>query len=87
MSVATLNGKTEVRFASLRASTLFPGRHCLYIHEVARALSTSEQHVIDLTESGDLDYVDIRKRGSRRQCRRIPVSNYDAFILKGGNRL
>ena len=84
MTVATMNRNGATHFESLRASRLFPGRINLYVHEVARALNTTEKHVIALTQCGEMGYIDIGKSSNKsmRQFRRIPVCEFDAYILR-----
>ena len=47
---ATSAAQDELPLSSIRPHVLFPGRTTLYIHEVARALSCDERHVIALIE-------------------------------------
>lgn len=85
----------ELALSSVRAHALFPGRTTLYVHEVVRALSLSENQVIDLIESGDLAAVNIASglqsagnpNGSKtpRKYWRIPVSAFDAFVAQRKN--
>ncbi len=86
----------ELALSSVAAHRLFATRSTIYVHEVARALSISEQQVIDLIVSGDLVAINISaNRGAgqpsaemtpearRRVSRthwRVPVSAYDAFL-------
>lgn len=69
-------------FASIRASKLFPGRSTLYLHEVAKALSVSVAHIIDLIAEGKLSAVEITGKGNKssREHWRVPVGDFDRFI-------
>jgi hypothetical protein len=73
------------------ATIVFPGRNVLMIHEVAKALNCTNQHVIDLIVEGQIVAVDIggpaeviaNKTASSktaRRCLRIPVASYDNFL-------
>lgn len=80
----------ELALSAIKAHALFPGRSTLYVSEVCKALSMSENQVIDLIESGQLAAVDISsglkkdgiKNGNKtpRAYWRIPVSAFDAFV-------
>lgn len=81
--------------SSVRAQTIFAGRHTLYISEVADALRCSQQHVINLIIQGELFAANIAvKNGSSetltkeerakvpRACWRVPVGAYDGFLQR-----
>lgn len=74
-----------------RVEELFPGRTSLLASEVAELLHCTQQHVLNLCDSGDLVSIDIRtgqqsrtskkkKARSQRRCLRIPVSSYTQFV-------
>lgn len=50
ISAAAADDGDELPLYSLRPHVLFPGRVTLYLHEVARALTCTVRHVIDLIE-------------------------------------
>ncbi len=74
----------------LSGEELFPGREFIYVLEVARVLSISENQVIDLIESGELVAVNIASRlysdqhpkGSKtpRAYWRVSVKHLTAFL-------
>ena len=80
----------ELALSAVQAHALFPGRTTLYVKEVARALSMTEQQVVDLIEGLQLHALDISSglkspdnpRGNKtaRSYWRIPVSAFDAFV-------
>jgi hypothetical protein len=95
--IATASPQSEIRnpksaangrFTSLLAARTFPGRKTLYIYEVARVLRVSENQVISWIEEDLLAAINIAGAGNKteRSYYRIPVCEYDAFILRGGNQ-
>ena len=78
--------RSNPRFQSLLSAHAFPGRHALYIYEIARVLRISEKHVIALIADGSFGAVDVAKlkNESTRRFYRVAVSDYDAFIKRGG---
>jgi hypothetical protein len=69
---------------SLPASLEFKGRTVLYVHEVAKALGITEQHVGNLVDDGQLAALNLSGIGnkSRRRCLRIPIESYRQFVAK-----
>jgi len=59
-------------------SLIPPGRKTLYLHEVARLLEMSTQHVRDLIEEGKLHAVDVG--GGGRKSWRVPTTAYERFL-------
>ena len=86
MSVAVLNGNPVSRLHSLRAAIVFPGRTSLYPHEVARALSVSLDQVNRWIEFEEIGSIRISCASNGRAHYRIPVAEYDAFILRRSSR-
>ncbi len=76
------------KFRSVLAAVAFPGRKTLYIYEVARVLRISENQVISWIEEGLLHAINIAGAGNKtdRSYWRIPVCEYDAFVLRGGGK-
>lgn len=88
MSVAPHNGSTISRFNSLRASVLFPGRKTLYVFEFGDVFKMTINQVISLIEEDVISAIRINGAGnsSARSNYRIPVSEYDRYLLQGGNK-
>jgi helix-turn-helix protein len=57
----------------------FPGRTSLYVHEVARSLSISEQQVRDLIVSKSLHAINTGEAGKRKSWR-IPIGSLRQFV-------
>lgn len=74
----------ELALSSIASHSLFPGRSSLYIGEVAKALSMSDDQVIALIEEGEIHAINIASEGSKskRKYYRVPVSAFDAFTRK-----
>ena len=74
------------KFVPLPSKVAFPGRHNLYPHEVCSALRVDRTHLQSLIEEGLIKAVRINGAGnkSERSNYRIPVCEYDRFILQGG---
>lgn len=76
----------ELPLSSVRPHVLFPGRSSLYVHEVAKALRITPQHVIDMIAEGKIQAVNIAgKNQTKREFWRIPVSEYDAYLMRNKN--
>ncbi len=78
----------EQALATVLSHKVFPGRSYLYVNEVATALRVSVQHVINLILQGELDAVEVSGRETKRTWRdhwRVPVSAYDALVLRRWN--
>jgi hypothetical protein len=98
---ATDQGQEELALMSVASHQLFGTRSTLYVKDVKRAWSISEDQVVRLIVSGDLGAINISakplaKKGSAemtpeerkaipRNHWRIPVSAYDDFIAKRNN--
>lgn len=97
MKRPTDSRQAELPLSSIRPHVLFPGRTTLYIHEVARALSCDERHVVALIEeyedtggqsglkgfsiaSGLRSAGVARGNKTPRNCWRVAVSDFDAFL-------
>lgn len=85
----------ELPLSSVLAHSVFPGRAALLVGEIAETLRCTDQHVLNLCESGALDAIDISTgqptkpsqfAGSARRCLRIPVSSYDKFVAGRHNK-
>lgn len=72
----------------LASAKVFPGRTSLYPHEVSRALRMSVNQVIDLIDEKVIAAVRINSpdNKSTRSNYRIPVAEYDRFVLQGGTQ-
>ena len=80
----------DLPLASISTHTLFPGRQTLYTHEVARVLSCTERHVINLIEEFELTGGDRGMKGFSiargadgkvpRGCWRVAVSDFDSYV-------
>jgi excisionase family DNA binding protein len=66
-----------------KASRHFAGRVTLRVGEVATALRTTEQHILDLIEEGRLQAINVG--GSTRNFWRIPVEAYEQFTAANSN--
>ncbi len=77
----------EQALATVLSHKVFPGRNSLYVHEVANGLQITVPHVISLIQEGLLDAVEVTGRGNKtaREHWRVPVSAYDAYILRRWN--
>jgi hypothetical protein len=91
----------ELALSAIKAHALFPGRVTLYVGEVAKALSMTEQQVVDLIEeyketgTNGIAAVNIASglktdnfaKGNKtpRAYWRIPVSAFDAFVAARKN--
>lgn len=60
----------------------FHGRVSLTVAEAAERLFCSNQHVLNLIDSGALAAVDIAARNSRMAAR-IPVESFRDFVIRG----
>lgn len=90
------NQQDELPLSSIASHRIFPGRTSLYVAEVARALTMTDQQVIDLIEENELHGINIASglrcetnpKGNKtpRKFWRIPVSAYDEFIARRRNR-
>jgi excisionase family DNA binding protein len=59
----------------------FPGRFVLRVSEVAKVLSITERHVIDLIEEGKLRAINVAGNTTTgRKFYRIPVEAYLAYL-------
>ena len=93
MKTPQVSQQEELAFSAIATHALFPGRTTLYVAEVAKALSITEQQVINLIESGDLGAVNI-SAGMKtfvegkvpRSHQRIPVSAFDEFVRNRKNQ-
>lgn len=74
----------QQRFRSLLAATVFPGRNSITVFEAAHVLRVSEQHIINLIEEGQFKAISVAGANSERSRYRIAVSEWDAYILRGG---
>ncbi len=83
----TANQQQELALATVLSHKVFPGRSSLYVHEVAKAIQITVPHVISLIQEGLLDAVEVTGRGNKtsREHWRVPVSAYDAYILRRWN--
>jgi len=63
---------------------LFPGRTVLYVPEVARHLQITRQHVVHLIEEGSLAAINVHAGAATRNCWRIPVEAFRAFLKSRG---
>jgi excisionase family DNA binding protein len=59
----------------------------LYVQEVVRHLRITRQHVTRLIEDGSLGAINVNIRRGKRNCWRIPVEAFDAFLKKRGDGL
>jgi hypothetical protein len=87
----------ELPLSSVDAHRVFGGRTALWLHEVASVLSCTERHVINLIVefeltggASGLKGFSIGRAGHKpttllqtpRNCWRVAVSDYDAFIAR-----
>ncbi len=73
----------EQVLASLLSRNAFPGRSYLYVHEVAKALSITPQHVVRLILEGILHGTETNtesKRATSRAHWKISLQHYDDFL-------
>ena len=86
------HGQGDVALSAVSAAALFPGRLSLRVDEVARVLSISPNHVVDLLQSGELAGEDVARRGEATNAKtpranwRVPVAAFDAFVARRKNR-
>ena len=59
---------------------LFRDRLVLCVQEVAQDLRITRQHVIRLIEEGRMDAINVNGIPGRRNCWRIPIEAYQAFL-------
>jgi hypothetical protein len=83
MSATATNGKTQAP-ASLLSGNRFPGRSSLRIFEIAVTFEVTDQHVINWTDGGQIGFIDVSHAPgeSVRKFRRIPICEYDAFVIR-----
>lgn len=78
--------------AGFSAAELFPNRKLMYVHEIARVLSLSRRHVVDLCLEGEIEGTELAatpKRTAEAHWR-ISSAAFDEFIasrLSSRNRL
>ena len=76
----------QQKFSSLLAENVFPGRNSITVFEAAHVLRVSEKHIINLIEEEQLKAISVAGANSDRSRYRIPVSEWDAYILRGGKQ-
>ncbi len=84
----------ELPLSSVRPHDRYPGRTTLYVAEIARDLTCTEAHVINLIEEYELTGGESGLKGFSiarelapgakvpRGCWRVALSDFDAFISK-----
>ena len=74
----------SARVESLLSGKRFPGRDTLRIQEVANVFGVDAQHVVNWTDNDELGYINVAgdPKAAKKTFRRIPVSEYDAFVIR-----
>jgi len=62
----------------------FAGRTVLYVQEVARHLRVTRQHILNMIEEGSLPAINVNGAPGKRNCWRIPVEAFQAFLKQRG---
>lgn len=81
-------GDSAPNIAGFTAAALWPDRTQLYVSEVARVFSVSEDHIANLIHQGQLGAFDIKTRSralrtlrkARRGNLRVTPQDFDSFV-------